>query len=278
MPRDDVECPGGSDFAPADPDLVAGHPEDVAWDGEVEGDDAREGKDSDCLHSCELWQSCHWRASRRHEKMTNMHRIEIAIYPGFDEVDAVGPFEVLSNVTHTHPELEVELVGGHGPDEIVAGHGMRVVTAKGMSDAADLIVIPGGGWVRGGGVREQYEQRTLAERLHGLYNGGVAMASVCTGGILLAQAGILDGRPATTHHAALDHLAEMGADVDRQARVVDDGDVLTCGGVTSGLDLAFHLIDREWGAELAEQIATLMEHQRRGPVRVSSSPTPVTRA
>jgi transcriptional regulator GlxA family with amidase domain len=205
--------------------------------------------------------------------MRNMNRIEIAIYPGFDEVDAVGPFEVLSNVTQAHPELDVELVGAHGPGEIVAGHGMRVVCAEGMSDAADLIVVPGGGWVRGGGVREQYEQGTLADRLRGLHNDGVAMASVCTGGILLAQAGILDGRPATTHHAALDHLAEMGAHVDRQARVVDDGDVLTCGGVTSGLDLAFHLIEREWGPELAEQIATLMEHQRRGPVRISSSPT-----
>jgi transcriptional regulator GlxA family with amidase domain len=205
--------------------------------------------------------------------MRNMNRIEIAIYPGFDEVDAVGPFEVLSNVTQAHPELDVELVGAHGPGEIVAGHGMRVVCAEGMSDAADLIVVPGGGWVRGGGVREQYEQGTLADRLRGLHNDGVAMASVCTGGILLAQAGILDGRPATTHNAALDHLAEMGAHVDRQARVVDDGDVLTCGGVTSGLDLAFHLIEREWGPELAEQIATLMEHQRRGPVRISSSPT-----
>jgi transcriptional regulator GlxA family with amidase domain len=199
-----------------------------------------------------------------------MHRIEIAIYPGFDEVDAIGPFEVLSNVTHARSQLVVELVGAQGPGEIVAGHGMRVVCVEGMSTAANLIVVPGGGWVSGG-VRKQYEDGALADQLRRLYDRGVAMASVCTGGILLAQAGILNGRPATTHHTALERLAEMGADIDRQARVVDDGDVLTCGGVTSGLDLAFHLVEREWGSDLAEQIATSMEHERRGPVRRQSS-------
>jgi transcriptional regulator GlxA family with amidase domain len=202
----------------------------------------------------------------------NMNRIEIAIYPGFDEVDAAGPFEVLSNVTRAHPEVEVELVAAHAPGEIVASHGMRVLCAEEMSKSANLIVIPGGGWTRGG-VRAQHEQGNLADRLRQLYDGGIAMASVCTGGILLGQAGILDGRPATTHHTAFDHLAEQGAVVDRQARVVDDGDVLTCGGVTAGLDLAFHLVEREWGAELAGHIAMLMEYERRGPVRISSSAT-----
>jgi transcriptional regulator GlxA family with amidase domain len=199
-------------------------------------------------------------------------RIEIPLYDGFDEVDAVGPFEVLANVKHAVSDLEVELVGAHGPGEIVAGHGLRVACAEALSDAADLVVVPGGGWVRGGGVREQYEQGSLAQRLGDLHAGGAVMASVCTGGILLAQAGLLDGRPATTHHAALDHLAGMGVDVDREARVVDDGDVLTCGGVTSGLDLAFHIVGREWGAEVADTIATLMEHERRGPVRTTTSP------
>jgi len=198
-------------------------------------------------------------------------RIEIAVYAGFDEVDAIGPFEVLSNVTVAHPEVEVELVGAHGPGEVVGGHGLRVQCAEALSEAADLAIIPGGGWVRGGGVRDQFEDGRLARRLRELHDGGVAMASVCTGGILLAQAGLLDGRPATTHRAALDGIGALGTDieVDYDARVVDDGDVLTCGGVTSGLDLAFHLVERDWGAELAEKIATLMEHERRGPVRVT---------
>lgn len=189
-------------------------------------------------------------------------RIEIPVYDDFDEVDAIAPFEVLANVKYADPALEVELVGAHGPGEIVAGHGLRMICAEGLSDAADLVIVPGGGWVRGGGVRRQYDEGVLAPRLKALHDAGTAMASVCTGGILLAQAGILDGRPATTHRAALEDLGEMGAVVDYEARVVDDGDVLTCGGVTSGFDLALHLVEREWGAELADRIATLMEHER----------------
>jgi transcriptional regulator GlxA family with amidase domain len=197
-------------------------------------------------------------------------RIEIPIFEGYDEVDAVGPFEVLRNAAIAVDDLEVELVGAFGPGEVVAGHGLRVLCAERLSAEADLVIVPGGGWIRGGGVRQQYEDGRLAERLRELHANGAAMASVCTGAILLAQAGILDGRPATTHRAALDHLAEMGAQVDREARVVDDGDVLTCGGVTSGFDLALHLVEREWGSELADQIATLMEITRQ-PARTTGA-------
>ncbi len=199
-------------------------------------------------------------------------RIEIPVYADFDEVDAIGPFEVLANVKAAHPEVEVELVGAHGPGEIVAGHGLHMTCAEGLSDRADLVIVPGGGWVRGGGVREQYEDGRLATRLRELHDGGVTMASVCTGGVLLAQAGILKGRPATSHRNALDFLAESGAEVDREARVVDDGDVITAGGVTSGFDLAFHLVERYWDAELAGTIATLMEYEPTS-ARTTGAPT-----
>lgn len=197
-------------------------------------------------------------------------RIEIPVYDGFDEVDAIAPYEVLANVRVTHPDVEVELVGAHGPGEIVASHGMRMSCAEALSDRADLVLVPGGGWSNGGGVRDEYEQGVLAARLAQLHAAGAVMASVCTGGLLLGQAGILAGRPATTHRVALQDLRALGVDVDDTARVVDDGDVLTCGGVTAGLDLALHLVEREWGADLADRIATLMEHERRGPVRITS--------
>ena len=197
-------------------------------------------------------------------------RIEIPVYADFDEVDAIAPFEVLANVKYVHKDVEVELVGAHGPGEIVAGHGLRMTCAEGLSEATDMVIVPGGGWVNGGGVRQQYEDGILAPRLKALYEGGAIMASVCTGGILLAQSGILEGRPATTHRAALDHIRDMGVDADYEARVVDDGDILTAGGVTSGFDLAFHIVERFWGAELAGNIATLMEHEPVGPLRVVS--------
>src|SRR5437868_4019822 len=83
-------------------------------------------------------------------------RIEICVFDGFDEVDAVAPFEVLANAAAMADDFEVELVGAHGPGEIVAGHGMKITVDAGMSDTADLMLVPGGGWVRGGGVRQQY--------------------------------------------------------------------------------------------------------------------------
>jgi transcriptional regulator GlxA family with amidase domain len=194
-------------------------------------------------------------------------RIEIPLYDGFDEVDAIAPFEALANAATAVDALEVALVGAHEAGEVVGSHGARLTVDTVLSDAADLVLVPGGGWISGGGVRREHDAGILPARLRELHGAGTAMASVCTGAMLLAKAGITDGRPATTHRAALDDLDAAGALVDREARVVDDGDLLTCGGVTSGLDLALHLVEREWGAQLAGGIATLMEHERRGAVR-----------
>lgn len=205
------------------------------------------------------------RRPRDHRAM----RIEIPLYPGFDEVDAIAPYEVLTNAARAVDGVEVELVGAYGPGEVLAGHGARLICDRELG-RPDLVLVPGGGWIRGGGVRDAYADGRLAARLRDLRAGGTTMASVCTGALLLAQAGILEGRPATTHRAALDDLERHGALVDREARVVDDGDLLTCGGVTSGLDLALHLVGREWGAPLAEQVGRLMEHEPVGPIRVTS--------
>ena len=85
--------------------------------------------------------------------------------------------------------------------------------------------------------------------------------------MLVAAAGLLTGRPAVTHHGALEDLAATGAQVV-DARVVDDGDIVSAGGVTSGIDLALHIVERELGAETAAAVAREMEHDRRGPVHI----------
>jgi transcriptional regulator GlxA family with amidase domain len=214
-------------------------------------------------------------------------RIEIPLFPGFDDVDAIGPYEILANAAIGVADLEVTLVGAHEAGVIASSHDARVVVDEVLSDRADMVIVPGGGWnglrhygfdaddaaeARASGVRREHEDGRLAKRLAELHAGDATIASVCTGAILLAQAGLLEGRPATTHRGNLDQLEAMGdIRVDREARVVDDGDVLTCGGVTSGMDLALHIVEREWGAGTAGKIATLMEHERRGPVHVTAS-------
>jgi transcriptional regulator GlxA family with amidase domain len=136
------------------------------------------------------------------------------------------------------------------------------------------MLVPGGGWAHGEptrGTRHEYERGVIPAAIAERHRAGSRIASVCTGAMLLAQSGILDGRPATTHWAAYDDLRGHGVDVHPEARVVDDGDVLTCGGVTSGLDLALHIVESELGADAATFAARLLEHDRRQEVFASSS-------
>jgi transcriptional regulator GlxA family with amidase domain len=194
--------------------------------------------------------------------------IAIVLYDGFDELDAIGPFEVFANAARAGADLTVTLRTVDGSDRVTASHGLDVGTEGALADVdPDLLVVPGGGWNdrSPAGARAEAEAGTIPETIAELYDGGTAIAGVCTGGMLLARSGILDGRPAVTHGGAMDDLRETAAEVVA-ARVVDDGDVLTAGGVTSGLDLAFHLVEREFGAEITEQVQQEMEYEPRGDV------------
>ncbi|WP_049898497.1 DJ-1/PfpI family protein [Halococcus agarilyticus] len=205
--------------------------------------------------------------------MTETRPIEsvaIALYEGFDELDAIGPYEVLENAAEAGADLDVALATLEPADRVTASHGLVVEPDGSLDDLAgdpDLVVVPGGGWTDGAehGARAEVERGALPDAVAERYRDGTAVASVCTGGMILAAAGVLDGRPATTHHGAIDDLRETAANVV-DARVVDDGDVLTAGGVTSGLDLALWLVERELGADVVETVAREMEYERRGEV------------
>ncbi len=91
------------------------------------------------------------------------------------------------------------------------------------------------------------------------------MAAVCGGSVIMAMAGLIEGRHAVTHHLGLDLLDAAGVTAVA-ARVVDDGDLVSSGGVTSGLDLALHLLDRWYGPRIAHAVEELFEYERRGIV------------
>jgi transcriptional regulator GlxA family with amidase domain len=188
-------------------------------------------------------------------------QIDIVIFDGFDEMDALAPYEVLRTAAANGARIEAELVGVHGAATVTASHGAKLVVDRGVSGTADMIVVPGGGWFHGAGVRDQIESGDLPSLLAAAHGRGTTIASVCTGAMLLAAAGLTDGRPATTHHAAFEDLAATGAQVV-DARFVDDGDLLTAGGVTSGLDLALHIVETVAGAEIAEDVAREIEYER----------------
>ncbi|WP_290815945.1 DJ-1/PfpI family protein [Halovivax sp.] len=196
--------------------------------------------------------------------MTNLD-VEILLFDGFDELDAVGPYEVLDNGAAVGADVDVSLVTLEERVLVEASHGLRV-EPDGTLGEPDLLLVPGGGWSSGeGGVRRVVDEGRLPPAVAERHDAGATVASVCTGAMILAEAGILDGRPATTHHVALEDLADAGAAV-REARGVDDGDVLTAGGVTAGIDLALWILEREFGEEVAAQVAREMEHERRGEI------------
>ncbi|MFB8105189.1 DJ-1/PfpI family protein [Streptomyces sp. NPDC056007] len=232
---------------------------------------------------------------------------QIVLFDGFDPLDVVAPFEVLhAGGTASGGAVTVELVSAEGAREVVSGAGGLTLRATAALDPerADLVLVPGAsgrvgepedGEVSGeaptyGGVAaaapgEVIDQpvpvllgRTLATDLPALLRAAmddpsVTVATVCGGSLVLALAGLLEGRHATTHHLEIDLLDATGAHAVR-ARVVDDGDLVTGAGVTSGLDLALHLLEREAGPRIAHAIEELFAHERRGTVWRAQGPVP----
>ena len=194
-------------------------------------------------------------------------RCEVLLYDGFDELDALAPWEVLSDIGRARDDVDVALVTLDGDAPVCASHGAVITPHRALSEHVDLLVVPGGGWNdrSRSGAWSEVERGVLPEAIRARHEDGALVASVCTGAMLLAAAGLLTGRPAITHHVAIDDLKAAGAEVVH-ARVVDDGDVVTAGGVTSGLDLVLHLVERHWGAPLALAAERELEYERRGTV------------
>jgi transcriptional regulator GlxA family with amidase domain len=196
-------------------------------------------------------------------------RVAVLCYDGFDELDAVGPYEVFAEATSRGADLPVRLLTVDDRDRVTAAHGLRVepdgrLPTPDKAGAPRLVVVPGGGWNNRdeAGAWAEAKRGAIPDAVAAYHDAGAVVAGVCTGGMLLSRAGLLDGRPATTHHGALADLRETAAEV-REDRVVDDGGVVTAGGITSGLDLALHIVEREAGAELADAVARNMEYERR---------------
>lgn len=192
---------------------------------------------------------------------------QILIFDGFDELDAIAPYEVLQNASSAGAIVELSALDA--TKQIVAAHGLRVMPSAqlDLKQRPDVLIVPGGGWMRGSskGARAEVERGAIPAALKSLHQSGTIVAAVCTGAMLLASSGILRGRPATTHHSAIKDLENFGAEIINE-RVVDDGDIVTAGGVTSGLDLALWLVERFYGSKVARQIGTQMEYEHRGNV------------
>lgn len=198
-------------------------------------------------------------------------RVAIVLFDGFEELDAIGPLEVFGVAASRDGAISVGTYALEADvDRVRASHGLVVEPDRYLpDDDLDVLVVPGGGWNDGrGGIEAAIEDGDLPAMVASTYERGGTVASVCTGAMALAAAGLLEDRPATTHHGALADLEATGAIVT-DARVVDDGQLVTGAGVTAGLDLALWLLERERGRELARSVAETIAYEPRDHVLVS---------
>lgn len=196
-------------------------------------------------------------------------RIGVLLFDGVEELDWVGPWEVLTMwaaLSRRDGGQPVEVVSvAASLDPVTCAKGARALPDVVWDDlgAADVLVVPGGR-----GTRTLQDDAALLDRLRALHDGGTWLVSVCTGALLLAAAGLLDGLPATTHHGALSELAEIAPSVDIRAdeRFVDNGTLLTAAGVSAGIDVALHLVHRLAGTEAARAVRSAIQYDPEPPV------------
>jgi len=191
-------------------------------------------------------------------------RIAIAVFDGAEELDFVGPWEVLAGWRHLYPDdVDLFLVGEDtGP--VTCAKGMRVLPDRSWDDAGevDVLVFPGGR-----GTRALLGDERIRGRLRGLRERGTLMTSVCTGALVLADAGLLDGQPATTYWSAFDELLPLGREIAPRPddRFVDAGDVVTAAGVSAGIDMALHLVGRLGSPDKAREVRRYIQYDPKPP-------------
>ncbi len=209
---------------------------------------------------------------------------QIVLFDGFDLLDAIAPYEVFwAGGLASRGAVRVEFASLEGGRHVPSGAGGVTIPASTALDPqrADVIVVPGAAGASGGDGPDTVPAllgRALETGLPAVFRAalakpGLTVATVCGGSLLLALAGLLEGRPAVTHPLGMEILAASGA-VAVNARVVDDGNLVTAGGVTSGLDLGLHLLERELGPRIAHAVETLFVYERRGTVWRARGPEP----
>jgi cyclohexyl-isocyanide hydratase len=193
-----------------------------------------------------------------------MRRIGMLIFPRLTQLDMTGPYEVLARL----PDTQVELVA-RDRAPVTTDRGMQIVPTTTYADCPplDVIMVPGGP-----GQQELMEDEEALSFLRRQAAGAQYVTSVCTGSLVLGAAGLLKGKRATSHWAAVDHLALLGA-VPVREKVVIDGNVITGAGVTSGIDFALKLAAVLASEEVAREIQLQIEYDPEPPFDSGSPKT-----
>jgi transcriptional regulator GlxA family with amidase domain len=200
-------------------------------------------------------------------------QVAFLLYDRFTALDIIGPYDVLKSMPGAEPVFMAERAGPVRNESrslaLVADRTLEEVTAP------DIVVVPGGF-----GTRLLLDHEPLLSWLRTAHETSTWTTSVCTGSLLLAAAGLLDGVPATTHWLARETLASLGA-VPVPDRVVHEGKILTAAGVSSGIDMALRLVQLIHGDALAQAIQLGIEYDPEPPFDAGSpdrAPSEITEA
>jgi len=183
--------------------------------------------------------------------------IAVALFEQVTALDAIGPYEVLQRL----PDAEVCFVG-HRTGEVRTDNGFLGLTVDRTFDEVphpDILLVPGGV-----GTRAMVHDAAILDWIRSAHETSQFTTSVCTGSLLLAAAGVLDGLSATTHFSARQLLAKYGAKPSED-RVVIEGKVITAAGVSSGIDMALHLAERLTDATTSKALQLMIEYDPQPP-------------
>lgn len=196
----------------------------------------------------------------------NTRHIGIVLFPDVEELDAVGPYEVLAYWTRTHPEdgystLCISRDGG----SVTGAKGLGIQAHMSFAEAPNLAILlhPGGD-----GTRPLLKDVWHLAWVQAQRASVPLLASVCTGSLVYAAAGLLRNRPATTHWAAIHELAQLDPTtrIDTDARFLDDGDIVTSAGISAGIDMALHLVNRFAGVDRAREVRRAIQYDPAPPI------------
>jgi len=169
-------------------------------------------------------------------------RIDVLMFEGVAEVDALATYAVFANAKRRGLEVDPRLVTADGVTEVTGCYGTTFAGLEPWSPSTARVLAVSGGW-----ILEEIERGVIPKQLAEAKRAGgnnLILAGIDSGSLLLGAAGLIDGRPATTHRADYERLAQWAEVID--ARIVDDGDLVTCGtGWFAGVDLAYWLLERE---------------------------------
>lgn len=189
-----------------------------------------------------------------------MRNVGIYIFDNMEILDFAGPYEVFSVTSELNQYNFFKVFTiGEMQGIVKTANGLKVIADYSIGDhpPVDILIVPGGK-----GTRSEVKNQKVMDWIRKTQPETAITMSVCTGSVLLGKLGLLDGLESTTHHKVLELLKESAPNtiVNPNKRMIDHGSIATCGGISAGIDLSLHMVERLHGSEIREKTQAYMEY------------------